>query len=197
MSRIIGMKRVEVETPGYHRAFRERAYGMKKHDATYLHYDLRLEWNGVLLSWVLRRGPSTQPGVLRPAVEMDDHRVEYLLFEGLHRTGTIMLWDQGSWAPYPECEDVGASVRRGSLRFTLQGEKLRGGWTLTRTNAAGNDLRPLWTLFKHADEFAESWDGRCILQEQPNSITGKTMEEIRQTWMLPRNRHEGQAKLFD
>jgi len=180
-----------------HCAFRRRAYGMKKHDATYLHYDLRLEWNGVLLSWALRGGPSTEPGELRDAVEMDDHRLEYLLFEGVHRTGTIMLWDRGAWAPSPECEDVGASVRRGILRFTLHGEKLHCGWTLTRTNIVGSDSRVLWKLCKQADEFAESWAGRCILREQPNSISGKTMEEIKQEWTRRKKRYEGQANLFD
>jgi len=180
-----------------HHAFRKRAYGMKKHDASYLHYDLRLEWNGVLLSWALREGPSTQPGVLRKVVEMDDHRLAYLQFEGIHRTGTIMLWDRGTWTPCPECEDVRACVRSGILRFTLDGEKLQGGWTLTRTNIVGTDSRMHWTLCKHADEFAERWAGRCILQEQPNSITGRTMEEIKQEWTRPRNRHERQAKLFD
>lgn len=170
---------------------------MKKHDATHLHYDLRLEWNGVLLSWALREGPSTQPGVHRKAVEMDDHRLAYLQFEGLHRTGTIMLWDQGSWAPYPECDDVGASVHKGILRFVLYGKKLQGGWTLTRTNIVGRDSRSLWMLCKHDDEFAQRWMGRCILQEQPNSITGRTMEEIEREWSFPRNRHERQAKLFD
>jgi len=186
-----------MEAQRSHHAFRQRAYGMKKHAATYLHYDLRLEWNGVLLSWALREGPSLQPGVFRKAVEMDDHRLAYLLFEGLHRTGTIMLWDRGTWAPYPECEDIEASVRRGILRFALYGEKLQGGWTLARTNTVGIDSRPLWTLRKHADKFAESWAGRCILLEQPNSITGKTMEGINQEWMRPKKRHERQANLFD
>ncbi len=170
---------------------------MKKHDATYLHYDLRLEWNGVLLSWALREGPSMQAGVLREAVEMDDHRVAYLQFEGVHRSGTIMLWDRGTWEAYPECEDVGASVRKGRLRFTLHGEKLQGDWTLTRTNIVRADSRPVWALCKHADEFSESWAGRCILLEQPNSITGKTMEEIKQEWTRPRKRHEWQPNLFD
>src|SRR5580658_3583892 len=102
------------------RALRERAYAMKKHHATRLHYDLRLEWNGVLLSWALPEGPSYRVGVMRKAVEMEDHRRANLLFEGVHETGPIMLWDRGTWSPDSESEDIESSLRRGILRFTLR-----------------------------------------------------------------------------
>jgi bifunctional non-homologous end joining protein LigD len=180
-----------------YRAFCERAYAMKKHHATRLHYDLRLEWNGVLLSWALPEGPSCHAGVIRKAIEMEDHKREYLLFEGVHETGPIMLWDRGTWEPHPESEDVGDSLRRGVLRFTLYGEKLKGAWTLTRMNTAKNMSRPVWTLCKHADPFAEVHPDRCILKEQPNSTTGKTMEDIVQGWIKPRNKDERQSSLFD
>jgi len=81
------------------RALHERAYAMKKHHATRLHYDLRLEWNGVLLSWALPDGPSCCAGVIRKAIEMEDHSRTNLLFEGVHETGPIMLWDRGTWEP--------------------------------------------------------------------------------------------------
>lgn len=181
-----------------HVAFRERAYGMKKHHATRLHFDLRLEWNGVLLSWAIPKGPDCRVGAVRKAIEMEDHRKAYLLFEGLYETGPIMLWDCGTWEPQLECDDVERSLRCGILRFTLRGEKLKGGWTLARIRGAGDRLRPTWTLSKHADAFARNPMSRCVLEELPNSVsTGKTMEEIVRDWVKPRNRHERQMKLFD
>jgi bifunctional non-homologous end joining protein LigD len=169
---------------------------MKKHHATRLHYDLRLEWNGVLLSWALEEGPSYRPGETRKAVEMEDHSRANLLFEGVHETGPIMLWDRGTWEPHLESDDIESSLREGILRFTLHGEKLKGAWTLERTNTVRNTPRPVWTLCKHADAFAESYTGRCILEEQPNSVTGKTMEEIVQSWTRPKDKHERQSRLF-
>src|SRR5580658_8390465 len=138
------------------RALRERPYAMKKHHATRLHYDLRLEWNGVLLSWALPEGPNCRAGVLRKAVEMQDHRAANLLFEGVHATGPIMLWDCGAWEPHRESKDIESSLRRGILRFTLHGEKLKGGWVLARTSNVRNVPRPIWTLSKEADSFAQS-----------------------------------------
>jgi bifunctional non-homologous end joining protein LigD len=102
------------------RALYQRAYATKKHHATRLHYDLRLEWNGVLLSWALPQGPSCHAGVLREAIEMEDHRVANLLFEGVHETGPIMLWDRGTWEPHPEFEDIEICLRKGILRFTSE-----------------------------------------------------------------------------
>src|ERR1700743_1997493 len=99
------------------RRFREREYGFKKHHATRPHYDLRLEWNGVLLSWALPHGPSYRVGVEREAIEMPDHRKKYLSFEGVHSTGPITLWDRGIWVPDQSCVDVGNSMRDGFLQF--------------------------------------------------------------------------------
>jgi bifunctional non-homologous end joining protein LigD len=186
-----------MEVVAHRCTFGERVYAMKKHDATRLHYDLRLEWNGVLLSWALTEGPSCNARVVREAIEMADHRRAYLLFEGMHKTGTIMLWDRGTWEPYPKFADIEKNLRKGILQFALHGEKLKGGWTLTKTNTTSH-ARPIWTLCKHADAFAESHTLRCVLDEKPNSIsTGRTMEGIVRDWTRPRGKHQGQMRLFE
>ena len=186
-----------MEAQASHRIFHERAYAMKKHHATRLHYDLRLEWNGVLLSWALPEGPNCRAGAICKAIEMEDHIKANLLFEGVHETGPIMLWDRGTWEAHHESDDIESSLRRGLLRFTLRGEKLKGAWTLSRTNMERNTQRPIWMLCKQADEFAENLGGRCVLEEWPNSVTGKTMEEIVESWTRPRKKHERQSRLFD
>jgi bifunctional non-homologous end joining protein LigD len=171
---------------------------MKKHHATRLHYDLRLEWNGILLSWALPEGPSCHAKVGHEAIEMEDHNKEYLLFEGMLKTGTIMLWDRGTWEPYPESKDIEKSLRKGLLRFMLHGEKLKGGWTLQRTITTDNAMHPLWTLSKHTDAFAESYVHRYILKEMPDSIsTGRSLKEIERDWIRPKDKHQQQMKLFD
>jgi bifunctional non-homologous end joining protein LigD len=187
-----------MEAEANHRVLRERAYAVKKHHATRLHYDLRLEWNGVLLSWALPEGPSCCAGTIRKAIEMEDHSRANLLFEGVHETGPIMLWDRGTWEPQLESDDIRSALRRGVLRFTLRGEKLKGDWTLARISSAGNASRPTWTLCKEADSFAESRSDKCVLIERPNSIsTGRTMSEIVRDWTSPKDRHERQTSLFD
>ena len=193
-----GGRRCEMEAETNRRALRERAYAMKKHHATRLHYDLRLEWNGVLLSWALPEGPSCRAGAIREAIEMEDHRRANLLFEGVHETGPIMLWDRGTWEPHLESDDIESGLRKGILRFTLCGEKLKGSWTLARMSSVGNASRPIWTLLKQADSFAETRIGKCVLEERPNSIsTGRTMEEIVRDWTRPKDKYGRQTKLFD
>ena len=187
-----------MEAEANRHALRERSYAMKKHRATRLHYDLRLEWNGVLLSWALPEGPSYQAGVIRKAIEMEDHSRANLLFEGVHETGPIMLWDRGTWEPHPEFDDIESSLHRGILRFALRGEKLKGGWTLARINSQKNVPRPIWTLSKQADSFAANDADKCILEERPNSIsTGKTIEEIVHDWTRRKDKHQWQTGLFD
>ena len=187
-----------MEAGANRRVLREHAYAMKKHHATRLHYDLRLEWNGVLLSWALPEGPSCCAGAIRKAIEMEDHRRAYLLFEGVHETGPIMLWDRGTWEPQLESDDIRSALSRGVLRFTLRGEKLKGGWTLARINSTGNAPRPIWTLCKQADSFAKSRADKCVLEERPNSVsTGKTLREIVRDWTSPNDRYERQTRLFD
>lgn len=180
------------------RAFSERAYAMKKHQATRLHYDLRLEWNGVLLSWALQDGPGWGAGAIRKAIEMEDHRRANLLFEGVHETGPIMLWDRGTWELKSDDDDIEGSLRSGILRFTLRGERLKGDWTLTRISSHKNVPRPVWRLCKQADLFAASRVDKCVLEEWPNSVsTGRSMEEIARDWKTPKNKHQRQARLFD
>ena len=149
----------------------------------------------VIELWALPEGPNCRAGALREAIEMEDHRVANLLFEGVHETGPIMLWDRGTWEPHPEFEDIESRLRKGILRFTLYGEKLKGGWMLARTNR--NAPRLVWTLSKLADSFAETSTDQCLLEEQPNSIrSGRTMEEIVRDWTRPRNKYGRQTELF-
>jgi bifunctional non-homologous end joining protein LigD len=183
-----------VKAEGKRCILREHAYAMKKHRATRLHYDLRLEWNGVLLSWALPEEPNCRAGVIREAIEMEDHRSANLQFEGVHERRPIMLWDLGTWEPHPESDDIESGLRRGILRFTLHGEKLKGGWTLIRTNTTKNE-RLLWTLCKHADTFAET--RRCFSEQWPKSVsTGRTMDEIVRDWSRPKDKHQRQKGLL-
>ncbi len=113
-------------------------YVIQKHRASHLHYDFRLEFNGVLLSWAVPKGPSLDPSVKRLAMQVGDHPREYGNFEGVipereYGGGTVMVWDNGEW--FPESDDVENALRKGDLKFTLQGKKLRGSWVLVRTRA--------------------------------------------------------------
>lgn len=178
-------------------AFRKHAYAMKKHHATRLHYDLRLEWNGVLLSWALPKDLNCHAGVSQQAIEMEDHNKEYLYFEGVHATGPIMLWDCGTWEPHPDSVDIESSLRKGILRFSLHGEKLKGGWTLTRTSTTQN-AQLVWMLCKNADAFAETPICKSVFEKRPNSIkTGRGMEEIVRDWTRPKGNDLSQMRLFD
>jgi bifunctional non-homologous end joining protein LigD len=114
----------------------------------------------------------------------------------MHKTGTIMLLDRGTWEPHPDFDNIARCLREGNLRFTLYGEKLKGGWMLMRTGKT-NGSRPVWMICKDADEFAESQAHRSVLEEKPNSIsTGRTFEEIDQDWIRPSDKHRQQIRLF-
>ena len=145
-------------------------YVIQKHRATALHYDFRLEWNGVLLSWAVPKGPSLDPSVKRMAMPTEDHPIEYAKFEGIipegeYGGGTVMIWDNGTWTP--ESPDVDAAMKKGDLKFTLHGKKLQGSWVLVRLRPRGGESRAGWLLIKHRDEFASTRD---IAEEEPRSV---------------------------
>ncbi len=175
--------------------FLHRHYALKKHWASRLHYDLRLEWNGSLLSWAVPMGPTRNPGVARKALQMPNHRPENLGFEGVHESGTIMLWDRGTWEPHPDTRDIDAALQQGSLRFILHGEKLEGCWTLNRTNEIQHDV-PIWLLSKEED-FSSVEGTDKLLEERSNSVkSGRTREEIDRDWNEGTPSSEGQILLF-
>jgi bifunctional non-homologous end joining protein LigD len=149
------------------------SFVIQKHQASHLHYDFRLEWNGVLISWAIPKGPSLDPTVKRLAMAVEDHPLEYGEFEGIipagqYGGGTVMLWDRGTWEP--DHPDVDASLRAGELKFTLHGSKLKGSWVLIRTKNAG--ARSSWLLMKHRDQYASALD---ILDHKPRSVTSKRL----------------------
>lgn len=144
---------------------------VQKHLASHLHYDFRLEYKGVLLSWAVPKGPSLDPKTKRLAMHVEDHPIEYGTFEGVipsgYGAGIVMLWDQGTWKP--ESEDVDAALKKGDLKFTLDGYKLKGSWVLVRTGGrwAGGSGKS-WLLIKHRDDWAGELD---ITEFAPRSVT--------------------------
>ena len=151
------------------------AFVVQKHSATRLHYDFRLEWKGVLLSWAVPKGPSLDPSVKRLAMEVEDHPIEYATFEGIipegeYGGGTVMVWDNGTWTP--ESPDVDAALKKGDLKFTLHGKKLKGSWVLVRTRGRYQGGRNTWLLIKHRDEYASTED---IAETQPRSVGSKRL----------------------
>ena len=152
---------------------------IQKHAATRLHYDFRLELDGVLKSWAVPKGPSLDPGEKRLAVEVEDHPLEYGGFEGIipkgqYGGGSVLLWDRGTWTPIG---DPKAGLRKGHLAFELHGEKLRGGFDLIRMRSEGD--RANWLLVKQKDAHAKPERSGSIVEERPESVaSGKRIEEI-------------------
>jgi bifunctional non-homologous end joining protein LigD len=156
---------------------RRLLYVVQKHQASHLHYDLRLEWDGVLLSWAVPKGPSLDPSVKRLAMRVEDHPIEYAKFEGSipdgqYGAGTVMVWDLGSWVPDEPRVDL--SLRRGELKFTLYGRKLTGSWVLVRTRRGppGSSGRAAWLLIKHRDAAASTQD---VETARPRSVISNRM----------------------
>ena len=156
---------------------------VQKHAARQLHYDLRLEWDGVFKSWAVARGPSLNPADKRLAVEVEDHPLDYGDFEGTipkgeYGGGTVMLWDRGFWSPEgtKTTEDAFAA---GDLKFTLDGSKLKGSWVLVRMRGDRfGGKRTNWLLIKHRDAESNTGSGSAVLDEDLSVASGRTMQQI-------------------
>jgi bifunctional non-homologous end joining protein LigD len=159
---------------------KRRRFVIQKHDATRLHYDLRLEFDGVFKSWAVTRGPSLDPHDKRLAVEVEDHPLDYGDFEGTipkdqYGGGTVQLWDRGYW----ESDDPEKGFKKGDLKFTLHGDKLHGSWVLVRMRHDRNGgKRTNWLLIKHRDDFAKEGNANNILDADQSVASGRTMEQI-------------------
>ena len=159
---------------------KQRRFVVQKHDATRLHYDFRLEFDGVFKSWAVTRGPSLDPHDKRLAVEVEDHPLDYGDFEGTipegqYGGGTVQLWDRGYW----DSDDPERGFRKGDLKFTLHGDKLHGSWVLVRMRHDRNGgNRTNWLLIKHRDEYAREGEGGAILDEDRSVASGRSMDQI-------------------
>jgi bifunctional non-homologous end joining protein LigD len=148
---------------------------VQKHRASHLHYDFRLEWKGVLLSWAVPKGPALDPAIKRLAMQVEDHPIEYAEFEGIipageYGGGTVMVWDHGTWTP--EAPNVDAALHKGELKFALHGKKLRGSWVLVRTRGGGTGGKPAWLLIKHRDAYASDED---VATTKPRSVVSRRL----------------------
>ncbi len=166
------------------KASNRRRFVIQKHDATRLHYDLRLELDGVFKSWAVTKGPSLDPHDKRLAVEVEDHPLDYGDFEGTipkgqYGGGTVMLWDRGYWEPEGS-KTPEQALAKGDFKFTLEGERLHGSFVLVRMrNDRDGGKRTNWLLIKHHDDFSVEEDGAAVLEENATSVaSGRTMEAI-------------------
>ncbi len=171
------------EPKGRKSASKASRFVVQKHDATNLHYDFRLELDGVLKSWAVAKGPSLVAGEKRLAIHVEDHPLDYADFEGTipqgeYGGGTVMVWDSGEWEPEGDAQK---DYAKGRLSFRLQGQKLNGEWHLVRMRPRPKERQESWLLIKAEDAFARLPDEPDILQEAPRSArTGRTLEEIAQ-----------------
>jgi len=163
------------------KASKRLRFVIQKHAATRLHYDFRLELDGVFLSWAVTKGPSLDPADRRLAVQTEDHPLDYGDFEGTipkgqYGGGTVMLWDRGCWEPE---DDPRAGLREGDLKFTLHGERLKGSFVLVRMKRREGEKRDNWLLIKHHDGWAVEENGGELVEEETTSVaSGREMEEI-------------------
>jgi bifunctional non-homologous end joining protein LigD len=159
---------------------------IQRHAATRLHYDLRLELDGVYKSWAVTRTPSLDPSVKRLAVEVEDHPIEYGTFEGTipkgqYGGGTVQLWDRGTWTP--QGDNPEAELKKGQLKVIMDGERMKGKWALIRLRdeepKAGRKLRHNWLLIKEIDDHARRGDAGDALAKEVTSVkSGRTLDEI-------------------
>ncbi len=162
------------------RPSKQRRFVVQKHAATHLHYDLRLEFDGVFKSWAVARGPSLDPHDKRLAVEVEDHPLDYGDFEGTipkgqYGGGTVQLWDRGFW----ESDDPEKGFKKGDLKFTLRGDKLRGSWVLVRMrHDRDGGKRTNWLLIKHRDEYAREGKNNNVLEADRSVASGRSMDQI-------------------
>jgi bifunctional non-homologous end joining protein LigD len=169
---------------------------IQKHAASHLHFDFRLELDGVMKSWAVPKGPSYDPTVKRLAMEVEDHPIEYNKFEGTipqgeYGGGTVMIWDRGTYEPEggggPEA--LRAGYKRGDLKITMHGERMQGSWVLVRTRRDPRGKQQ-WLLIKHRDQLA--LEGSDVVKAFPTSVvTGRTMDEIakgRRVWHSNRSK---------
>src|SRR5689334_24013199 len=159
------------------------SFVVQKHDASRLHWDFRLELDGVLKSWAVPKGPSLEPGENRLAMRTEYHPREYGGFEGTipkgeYGGGTVMLWDQGRWEPDPR-KDPSKTIEEGHLHFTLDGERMKGEWVMFRLKPKPGEKAEPWMLKKVTDDFAQADDGDALVDSCVTSVTtGRTMAEI-------------------
>jgi bifunctional non-homologous end joining protein LigD len=159
------------------------SFVVQKHDASRLHWDFRLELDGVLKSWAVPKGPSLDPGDNRLAMRTEDHPLDYGGFEGTipkgeYGGGTVMLWDQGRWIPEPG-KDPAKTIEEGHLHFALDGERMKGEWVMFRLKGREGERGEPWMLKKVTDDFAKPEEGDALIQDCVTSVTsGRTMAEI-------------------
>jgi DNA ligase D-like protein (predicted 3'-phosphoesterase) len=151
---------------------------IQKHDASSLHYDFRLEVDGVLKSWAIPKGPSVDPREKRLAVQVEDHQLDYYDFEGVigegYGQGTVLVWDKGAYRNLDEDRSMAEALEAGHVKVWLEGEKLTGGWTLQRTR---DGSKPQWLMIKRRDEGADA--RRDPESTQPDSVTtGRSLQQI-------------------
>lgn len=162
---------------------RHLRFVIQKHAATRLHYDLRLEFDGVFLSWAVTKGPSLDPADRRLAVQVEDHPINYGDFEGTipkgqYGGGTVMLWDRGYWEPQ-DGMDIAKGLKKGELKVVFAGERMKGSWVLVRMPRREREKRDNWLMIKHRDGFEHESDADAFLNDNAFSVaSGRTMEEI-------------------
>ena len=196
MAKTLRPKGLDIETYNAKRDFAKTAepkgrtartkgdsFVVQKHDATRLHWDFRLELDGVLKSWAVPRGPSLDPKTNRLAMRTEDHPLDYGTFEGIipkgeYGGGTVMLWDRGRWIPHPD-KDPRKTIEEGHLHFTIEGERMKGEWVMFRMKPKPGEKGEAWMLKKVTDDFAQPDQGDALVDDCLTSVTTeRTMAEI-------------------